>query len=89
MAREKEMTLAPDVRDRVLQIFGAAVRNNDFGNGRCVRNIFEKARMNQADRLVASNTAEVTDDDVRTLLGRDFEQLSIPKSSIVTIGFAA
>ena len=89
MAREKEMTLAPDVRDRVLPIFGAAVRNNDFGNGRFVRNIFEKARMNQADRLVASNTAEVTDDDVQTLLGRDFEQLSVPKSSIVTIGFAA
>jgi AAA+ superfamily predicted ATPase len=89
MAREKEMTLAPDVRDRVLPIFRSAAKTNDFGNGRFVRNIFEKARMNQADRLVTSDTAEVTNDDIRTLLARDFERLSVPKSAIVTIGFAA
>jgi SpoVK/Ycf46/Vps4 family AAA+-type ATPase len=88
-AREKEMALAPDVRDHILPIFKSAVKASDFGNGRFVRNIFEKARMNQADRLVNSDTSEVTEDDVRTLLARDFEQLSAPKSSIVTIGFAA
>jgi AAA+ superfamily predicted ATPase len=88
-ARENEMALAPDVRDCILPIFKSAVKANDFGNGRFVRNIFEKARMNQADRLVNSDTAEVTNDDVRTLLVRDFEQLSVPKSSIATIGFAA
>ncbi|MDR1578720.1 MAG: AAA family ATPase [Synergistaceae bacterium] len=87
-AREKEMALAPGVRDLVLPIFGSAVKTNDFGNGRFVRNIFEKARMNQADRLVTSDTAEVTDDDVRTLQACDFDQLSVPKSSIATIGFA-
>ncbi|MDR1134348.1 MAG: AAA family ATPase [Synergistaceae bacterium] len=89
MVREKEMSLTPGVRERVLPVFESAVRNNDFGNGRFVRNIFEKAKMNQADRLVTSDTAEVTDDDVRTLLPCDFEQLSTPKPSIVTIGFAA
>jgi SpoVK/Ycf46/Vps4 family AAA+-type ATPase len=89
MAREKEMTLAPGVRERVLPIFESAVKADDFGNGRFVRNIFEKTRMNQADMLVTSDTAEVTDEDVRTLLSCDFEQLSAPKPSIVPIGFVA
>jgi hypothetical protein len=89
MASEKEISIAPCVRAKVMPVFKDAVRSNDFGNGRFVRNIFEIARMNQADRLVNSNTPEITEEDVKTLFADDFEGISAPKPPIVTIGFAA
>ena len=45
-------------------------RGDNFANGRYVRNIFEKALSNQADRLVTIE--ELSDDDLNTLVIDDF-----------------
>ena len=45
-------------------------RGDNFANGRYVRNIFEKALSNQADRLVTIE--EISDDDLNTLVIDDF-----------------
>ena len=46
-------------------------RGDNFANGRYVRNIFEKALSNQADRLVTIE--EISDDDLNTLIIDDFD----------------
>jgi AAA+ superfamily predicted ATPase len=87
MARDKEIGIAPDVREKVASIFDRAVKSPDFGNGRFVRNLFEQARMSQADRLIAMNPEDITDAAVRTLLAEDFETPMELETAPQTIGF--
>ncbi len=47
-------------------------RDKNFGNGRTVRNIFEKAITNQANRI-ASQISSLSDDELMTLIRDDFE----------------
>jgi SpoVK/Ycf46/Vps4 family AAA+-type ATPase len=42
-------------------------RGANFGNGRMVRNFFEKTLSNQSDRLMASNSSKLDNDALRTL----------------------
>jgi AAA+ superfamily predicted ATPase len=86
MARGMEVRLAEDVREKAMSIFNLAVRGKDYGNGRFVRNIFERARMNQADRLLS--IGNVTECDIRTLLAEDFQAPQDLNSSLNPIGFA-
>ena len=83
------MQLHEDVKEKLLPIFEKARLYHDFGNGRFVRNIIEKAKMNQASRLVNGDIDNVTEKDVRTLYADDFED---PATSIESterqIGFA-
>ncbi len=46
-------------------------RGDNFANGRYVRNIFEKALSNQANRLV--NIEDISDDDLNTFIIDDFD----------------
>ena len=73
MAENSHMRLSADVQDRLLPVFETAVRDEDFGNGRFVRNLLEKARMKQASRLVGMDIDAVTREDVSTLTAADFD----------------
>ena len=89
IAEEKGVQLHEDVKEKLLPIFEKARLYHDFGNGRFVRNIIEKAKINQASRLVNGDIDNVTEKDVRTLYADDFED---PATSIESterqIGFA-
>ena len=73
MVRKHKMSLGDNVIDKVTPIFETAVQNSDFGNGRFVRNLFEKAKMRQASRLVSMDVGLVTKSDVTTLISDDFD----------------
>jgi hypothetical protein len=70
-------------------MFEAALRTKDHGNGRFVRNMFERARMNQADRLFTSDSGSVTEDEVMTIIAEDFDMPLELEPLKKTIGFAA
>lgn len=90
MASDKKVTLADGVKDKIIPIYEAAMREDDFGNGRFVRNLFEKARMKQASRLVAMDVDAVTKADIGTLLADDFETPTIGKPAATRrIGFTS
>ena len=72
MAREQQLHLAEGVREKLLNLFALALQQPDFGNGRFVRNLLEKARMKQAGRLVQRDADQVTPEEVSTLLPEDF-----------------
>lgn len=87
MAESGNMTLADGTREKLLSIYESAVREHDFGNGRFARNLFEKAKMKQASRLVMMDVDVVTETDIGTLLPEDFEAPPTTKPLKQRIGF--
>lgn len=78
-----------DVMEQVLPIFKKAICNRDFGNGRFVRNLFEKALMKQASRLVEQDYMNLDKNTLSTLKAIDFESPGdFKKDEIIrSIGF--
>ena len=91
IAMENQVEMGEDVETKVREILSLAVKEKDFGNGRFVRNIYERARMRQASRIVSMKYCEVTQDILKTLVADDFimpDEL-MRKSTRRTIGFAS
>ena len=88
LAEEQGLTLAADVREKLLLIFRDARKEPDFGNGRFARNLLEKAQMKQADRLVRENPDRLTRSDVQILTAEDFAAPEGGKCQKIEIGFA-
>lgn len=86
-AEQKGMKLAGDAREKLLPVFENVAGLEDFGNGRYVRNLIEKARMKQAARLVKLPFDTVTEEDVATLRAEDFDVVVEEKKAAVKIGF--
>ena len=71
MCKKSGLTATKDTRDLVLKHFEEEYTNRDetFANGREVRNFFEKAVVNQANRL--ANESYLNNEDVSTLTAED------------------
>jgi len=87
IAAKQTMTLDENVKDKVLPIISTASREPDFGNGRFMRNLFERARMKQAGRLLKMDIDSVTADQVKQLIPDDFETPATTRMSKQRIGF--
>lgn len=70
-AKKSNMQFTDDAKIKLKDLFVENKKSTDFGNGRFVRNVFEKAKMEQANRLVNMNYAEVTNDVLSTLTASD------------------
>lgn len=89
IASDKGVKLSDDAMKKLENIFESVVFTEDFGNGRFVRNIIEKAKMTQAGRLVSMDLSEITDEDIVTLCETDIEEPEItPNKQLQRIGFA-
>lgn len=75
MCKKSGLTATQDARDLVLKHFEKeyANRNETFANGREVRNFFEKAVVNQANRLAQESYTD--DEDVATLTAEDISKV--------------
>jgi AAA+ superfamily predicted ATPase len=87
MAKNHKMKLADGVSEIVMPMLESATKSADAGNGRYVRNMFEKAKMKQASRLVRSDVGSVIREDVFTLIGDDFDAPKETKREPRKIGF--
>ena len=88
IAKQKGLILADDAKEKLRGIYDIAVRDDDFGNGRYVRNILEKAKMAQASRLVTMDYDLITMEDVKTIVASDIE-MPPKKAEKMRIGFCA
>ena len=72
-AKKYEYTLADEAQAALKEIFESAVTNKDknFGNGRFVRNLFEKVVEHQANRLSAE--ADVSAETLATIKSADIQ----------------
>ena len=91
MAKKDGLVLTEGARAKLRRLFESACTEADFGNGRYVRNILEKARMAQAVRLLKMDPDEVTAQDVRTIEDSDIEEPKPEKEKVqrIRIGFSA
>ena len=89
IAQEKGFCLSDSAKDRLAAIFETACRDTDFGNGRFVRNLLEKARMAQASRLLQMDLDALTDREIRTIEAEDIEAPEAKKPVKQRLGFSA
>ena len=92
MADKKGYKLNPDIERKCLEIFGQAVKKEEFGNGRYVRNLLEQAMMAQSRRITKEYAGKkITRKALATLKSEDFDvnaSKQIEKETKRTIGFA-
>ena len=72
MTKEKSMRLSEDAEEKVKSILYKAVKSEDFGNGRFVRNLMEQAVMSLAERLSLKPANLISDYELTTLIADDF-----------------
>ena len=85
---DKEIELSEGAMEKLRENFSMAMKFNDFGNGRYVRNIIERAMMAQANRLMKKDVNAVSDRDIVTICAEDIEIFSQSKVETRRIGFA-
>lgn len=92
MADKKGYKLNPDIERKCLEIFAQAVKKEEFGNGRYVRNLLEQAMMAQSRRITKEYAGKkITRKALATLKSEDFDvnaSKQIEKETKRTIGFA-
>ena len=87
IAEKQSLILDDEVKHKVMPMLVKASCEPDFGNGRYVRNLIEKARMKQAGRLLEMDINSVTTDQATRLLAEDFEAPMVTKEKNQRIGF--
>ena len=90
IANEKGLHIESAAKEKLAKIFETAAKFSDFGNGRYARNMIEKAKMAQADRLIRMEFEKITEKDVFTLVADDFEfTAEKAQEKVIKIGFCA
>ncbi len=88
-AKKMGLVLNSDARGKLDDIFRLALRSKNFGNGRYVRNILEKARMKQLTRLLETEYATLSREDMSTIRACDIEVPGANVRKVSQIGFLA
>ena len=89
IAKKSNMRFTDEAKIKLKDLFVESKKSADFGNGRFVRNVFEKAKMVQANRLVSMDYDKITDKDIVTLCAEDIEEPIAEKiEPNIKIGFA-
>lgn len=74
MAKEKGYTLDEATKEKCINIFTNACKNEEFGNGRFARNLLEQAMLRQSDRIMReSRGGKLSKKKLSTLISSDFE----------------
>lgn len=73
LIKNKGYGLSTEARIKLMDILADAKQDPQFGNGRYVRNVFEKAVNNQAMRL--STDTDLTKEDLITIIEADIERV--------------
>ncbi|MBR2290432.1 MAG: AAA family ATPase [Clostridia bacterium] len=86
LCKKEKYNLPKDCKALIIDHFKEAKQTPNFGNGRYVRNFFEKIKFEQADRIAKTNSKsinQITQKDIQTVIG----QFSPQKAQKRVIGF--
>ena len=87
-AEKSNMHFTDEAKLKLKDLFIESKKSADFGNGRFVRNVFEKAKMEQANRLVNMEYEDATSEVISTLTESDIVIPQKPKAQqTCRIGF--
>lgn len=71
LARDRDIILDPSCDQKLLKIYENARKDPSFGNGRFARNVLEKAKLNQANRIVKQDVEYLSDEQLKTIVADD------------------
>ena len=77
MSKDRGYRVTGDALEKCSRIFYNASKTENFGNGRYVRNVLEKAMLNQSGRLYGQCCRNINKSELQTLLPEDFEELNV------------
>ena len=87
-AEKSNMHFTDEAKLKLKDLFVESKKSADFGNGRFVRNVFEKAKMEQANMLVNMEYEDATSEVISTLTESDIVIPQKPKAQqTCRIGF--
>lgn len=89
MLKKKELSLGDGADEKLRAVLAAARKQEDFGNGRYVRNVLEQAQMAQAERLLSAGFESITDRELRTIRAEDIPAAAEAPNEKRRIGFCA
>ena len=87
ISRKSGMKIEQAALSKLEAVFDIAKREDDFGNGRYVRNIFEQAKMNQAARLLERELDGITTEEITTITADDIVLPATKRFERRPIGF--
>ena len=87
ISKKNGMKIDNNALDKLEKVFDIAKSDEDFGNGRYARNIFEQAKMNQASRLLEKDFENITADEITTITADDIIIPETKKCEKRRIGF--
>ena len=88
MIKKDGMTFSPDAMSKLSALFATSSKQADFGNGRYVRNVIEKARMAQSRRIIQLDVDKLSDSDIKLIKAEDISDPMMKKAEIKKFGFA-
>ena len=89
ISKKKGLRLSADAQEKLAELFNAVRAESDFGNGRYVRSIIERAMMAQATRLASGDLSQLKKSDYTTLVAEDIEMPKKVPATRRQIGFCA
>ncbi|MBR6050225.1 MAG: AAA family ATPase, partial [Clostridia bacterium] len=89
IGKAKGVSFSGKAMDKLSVLFDCVRMQDDFGNGRYVRNLIELSKMNQACRILGKDPETVTEKALTLIEEEDIELLTPgPKNTARQIGFA-
>lgn len=88
MVKDQNYKLSNNLKEILIEYFKIESQKENFANARCVRNIFEKIKFEQAERITNGNDEDINlikKCDVQNVIGK----LDTDKKEKITIGFAS
>lgn len=71
LARQNSIIIDESCDQKLLDIYKKARQNPSFGNGRYARNVLEKAKFNQANRLATQDLEYLSNEQLETIIADD------------------
>lgn len=71
LARQNSIIIDESCDKKLLDIYKTARKDPSFGNGRYARNVLEKAKFNQANRLATQDLAYLSNEQLETIIADD------------------
>ena len=68
LCKKEKYKLSENCKETLIRNFNIAKTEKNFGNGRYVRNLFEKVKFEQADRIIQSNSKAIN-----SIINKDIE----------------
>ena len=90
MAKKREYTLTEDAYSACKDYFQAALTEENFGNGRYVRNLLEQAILRQSERIIKESAdRELGKEELCLLKKEDLQPLCQEPKTMRRMGFSA